>query len=195
MIGKKSLLLVGLLLSCGGFGQLFAVSFISSLATDEEAISFCKDTPDSYVAIVWPLGIKHTDYIIETLNTHASVKYAKTIKLKKNGPFLLYRYLHQKLTLDKAEKYFKGYVSDHIKDPIQVTAIVFQTDQPLDTVVAWKREIREKIGVGYQSIHINDYHAQATEAAEVVFNNKVITKWINRLPADSKIIHKVNKLI
>lgn len=197
MISRKSLILV-LSLSLLGFGftELRSVYFVTPVAmNDKEAISFCKNTPDSYVAIVWPLGMKHADYVIDTLNTYASVKYAKKLKLKKNGPFLLYRYLHQKLTTDKAKEYFKAYKTDSMTGSVQVMAIAFETDQPLETIVAWKKEIRKTIGIGHPSIHINDYYPQTIEAAELVFNDHLINKWLNRLPADSKLLAKLTKPI
>ena len=50
--------------------------------------------------------------------------------------------------------------------------MVLRTHADLETIMAWKKEIRDHIGESFYSIHINDYHKQTIETARAVFNLK-----------------------
>lgn len=143
---------------------------------DQEALNFCKNTANSYVAIIWPRGEKQREYIIKTLNQHGQVAYVKEFKLSKNGSFLLYRGLHRRMSCPTALKYFKYYIPARAVQPVTISAIIFCTDKPLAEIQTIKNDMRATIGCGYQSIHINDFHKQTIEAAEIVFDNKQLKK-------------------
>lgn len=141
------------------------------LANDTQAVSYCFNTKNTYIALVWPRGFDQLDYVINTLNAHASVKYVKKCSLTKNRMFWLYRHLH-KMSYNTALKYFKPYITAKVTEPLQVAAIVFQTDEPLEKLLEWKKEMRAYIGQSYYSVHINDhYYPETMQAAYTIFFN------------------------
>lgn len=150
---------------------------LAPVSNDQEAVNFCTNITNSYVAIIWPRGENHREYIIKTLSQNGQVAYVKEFKLSKSGSFLLYRGLHPRMSLPTALKYFKYYIPARAIEPITISAIIFCTDKPLAEIQAIKNDIRATIGCGYQSIHINDYHAQTIEAAEIVFDNKQLKRF------------------
>lgn len=150
------------------------LSVSSGLEADHEAFAYCQSHKYCYIVIVWPRGYSHLEYITEKLNEYAAVKYVKQMPLNADALFQLYRKLHTKMSYKSAKKYFKPYVSGVMKDyrPYNCAALVLYTDQPLEKIVAWKKEIRDHIGQSYYSIHINDYYYPGTiEAAQAVFKD------------------------
>lgn len=140
------------------------------LSNDQEALSYCQAKTNTYVGIVWPLGIEQLDYVINTLNQHAYVKYIKRIAFTKRDLFALYRHVHKRLSYKSAKKYFTPYIRSHLKKPYIIAALVIETNEPLEVIQGWKKEIRDTIGCGYQAFHINDHYPETIEAAEALFS-------------------------
>lgn len=140
------------------------------VVNDAQALSYCKRTKSSYVVIVWPKGFSRIHYIIKTLNRYASVKYVKKFVCDDGQMFALYRALHKQMSYKSAKKYFKPYLKAYPHRPLGLAALILDTEAPLETIIRWKKEIRDHIGEGFYSIHINDhYDPETVEAAQAVF--------------------------
>ncbi len=150
-------------------------ALVPNLRNDLQALTYCTQTPHTYVVIVWPKGYKQLNFIVKTLNSVGSVRYIKKPVLTKEQMFSLYRKLHLDMTYENAKKKFKPYVASLPSRPLCIAALVFHTDASLEEIVALKQKIRRSIGADYYSIHINDFHDPETvEAAQAVFTNGVI---------------------
>ena len=176
---KRSLITIVFLAAQLVFASEHTPVYCLNASHDLEALAFCKQTPKSYVVIIWPRGFNHIETIIKTLNHHGTVAYVKEFKLTKPGSFLLYRHLHLHMSLKSAQHYFKSYIPSTAIEPIDVAAIVLYTDKSLIEIQNVKQQMRTIIGCGYQSLHINDFQHQTIKAAELVFNNHELKK-INR---------------
>lgn len=148
------------------------ISPLKGLISDTQALDYCKQTKNTYIVIVWPRGFDQLDYITKTLNSCESVvPYVKQFALTKKSMFWLYRKLHT-MSYQTAKKYFKPYASANLNEPLQLAALVLHTDKPLETILGWKKEIRNYIGASYYSIHINNVSGQETiDAARAVFKD------------------------
>lgn len=156
----------------GALGAKTSVSLGEySLKDDSQALNYCYSDPHSYVVIVWPKGFDSLEYIINKITEYASIKYVKIMPLNRKKAFLLYRKLHTSMSYKTAKKYFKPYISSDLHYTFHCAALVIHTDQSLDTLVKWKKEIRNYIGENFYSIHINDYYnPQTIEAAQAIFS-------------------------
>lgn len=140
------------------------------LKTDAEALAYCEKTPNTYIVIVWPKGYSHLGYITKKLNQHGSVKYVKKLVVNKSKMFVLYRDVHANMSRANAKKYFKPYTAASERESLPIAALVFHTDASLPEIIALKRVIRDFIGEGFYSIHINDHYKPETlEAAHALF--------------------------
>lgn len=148
------------------------LSLISStnIDNDSQAINYCKTHKNTYVVIIWPRGIEFLKYIVAHLHELSTVKYVKTMVFKRKSIFLLYCALHKEMSYKTAKKYFKPYLLDYQKKAEKLAALIIETDAPLESLLKWKREMRNHIGQKYYSLHINDYYWPETiEAAQAVF--------------------------
>jgi hypothetical protein len=168
---KQLLLIVGI---TSFLGMTFSTS-AQILTNDQQALEHCKVASHGYVAIVWPRGIDDLAYIVKALKNRTDIRYIKQFSLDKAGMFGLYRQLHKKMSRSSAKKYFKPYITSAIPAPFQLAAIVFDAEEELEAILAWKKEIRDHIGQSYYSIHINDRCQPETfEAAQAVFSHEPI---------------------
>jgi hypothetical protein len=155
---------LSLALGCQGLSAI-------DIEKDSQALAYCKQNKNSYVVVVWPKGYTDLTYIIKKLNQYALVKYSKKFTCNKEDMFLLFRKLHREMSYKKAKKFFKPYMKA-VHAPYHLAALVLNTDAPIEQIVRWKYEIRDHIGAGFYSMHINDhYYPETIEAAQAVFQN------------------------
>jgi hypothetical protein len=147
-----------------------------SALSDQEVITYCQTQENTYIAVVWPKGIHRLNYVIDSLNMQGTVYAIKQVTLNKDGIFNLYRLLHRSLSFEWATHYFRPYLPAQMNAPFSIAAIMFKSHESLDGVIETKRLIREEIGCGFTSIHINDTHKETLEAAKIFFNDECVSR-------------------
>jgi hypothetical protein len=140
------------------------------IVTDAQALAYCKQTPKTYITVVWPRGYTHLDCVVRRLNKGGSVAYVKKITVNREQLFALYRAMHPELSYGMATKYFGPYTQGVQGDKFCVAVLVFKTKKTYLGRRFLKERIRAHIGARFYSIHMNDFYKRETvEAAQVVF--------------------------
>lgn len=156
---------------------------------------FIEYTPNTFVAIVWPVA-KGKDE--ELAQLFSKVVYRKYVTLSYNG-------LHNLITqvyngepwLGERKDNFRGAANKVIncyKPSGQLRVISFQSDS-LDEVVKLKEDIRTLYSIGKHSVHITDTHNEAVQVSRMLFNEKSIHFLNHAKPTKYESTHeKINEL-
>lgn len=168
-----------LLLSLSLFFTVHAVD--AAVKGDRAALEFVKQNSNTYIAIVWPRAYEHKKYISKKLSSYGNTRIvqSKTLRLSEAGAWHFFKNAHRGATSSFMRKTLKNYLTG-CKAPFKLQALLLQTDLSLEELIKCKKAIREKIGISYWSIHINDTHQETLEMAEVVYDKERI-KALNKL--------------
>ncbi len=143
---------------------------------DMLALEYCKLTPNTYIALIWPVTLKQkkNKEIEAIFNQFGTIVYKKKVVIKNHAPHLLLRHIYKSELwgqsynnlahmIDKERICFSRKAEQHV-----VKAYLLSIAN-LKKVVACKHAIRKLFHLGYNSIHINDTHRQTISTAQLVF--------------------------
>lgn len=148
-------------------------SDIPAIESHAELLALCEQRDDLYFMVVSPSGYKRRTIVESHINHIGPLVYSEELYLPKEERFHFIKSLYGELSEhpahwtedDRAVQRHvdKRFVQD---DPIQLYLI---TAPGLDELVAWKRAIRKKLGLGTVAIHCTD----STE------ETRRLTQWID----------------
>ncbi|CAN5143806.1 hypothetical protein BH09DEP1_BH09DEP1_3280 [soil metagenome] len=153
---------------------------------DEIAYEHCQKNLKARMAIIWPRANRKAAVMKQMLAACGPILHEKKFKLFNQGPLAVFKTAQPKETDENAAKWIRDYVPAHLHMPYRFRAILFETDKPLDEIVAVKKKIREYAGFEWCSIHIDDSHEESLGLAKLVFNHNpdalfdVLTEKLNR---------------
>lgn len=174
--------------------NLVLLSFIMSTPllftySDKAALDYCKQNPNTYVAILWPIVEKthKIKYIESKLTSVANVLYKKEFRLKNNGPTMFIRQVYG------SQRTRKGPFSDNMSAVYSKKEDAFYSGSVVRAyliesnnfarLVRFKRDIRQHFDLNI--IHIHDTHAESVGLAHTVFSDPTI-EFLN--------VHKTNRV-
>lgn len=150
--------------------QFFKKRGASTKFLDKCSLQFINSSPNTYIALFWPIAKGNHKEIFQILE---KIVYYKEIELSIDG-------LHSLLTvvyknepwLGAQNKNFPGAYGKLVhcfseRNPIRV--IVFQSDS-LKDVQNKKNQLRKLFGLEKHSVHINDTHEEAIRISKTIFN-------------------------
>jgi hypothetical protein len=142
---------------------------ISEDHLDALALQYVRLKKNTYIAVVWPACQKATDQeLINILEKYGSVVYWKHLTFKNEaGKRFLYTVPEKKRTVEK--HYYNYFPRD-----LDATIRVFLFEGTVEDVTKAKKEARYTFNLYPWAMHVNDFHHQTVEAAEIFFNNNSI---------------------
>ncbi len=147
---------------------------VSSNVLDMATVKFIEYAHDTYIAFLWPIGIKKEHNIEKII---PNIIYKKTIKLDHNGAHnLLSQIYYGEEWLGSIEDNFIGVdakLVECFKNFDEFNIVAFQAKN-LNEVLEIKEKIRNYFNVGKHSVHITDTKDEAVRVARVVFNENAL---------------------
>lgn len=191
-MNKFFILSLGLLLSSGLFAELETsrkvlnskllthaneIGIIKSPSNQElDALAqhYCKQHTNTLVTIIWPRAQENIETIKAIMEPNCTLIYQKGFSLENDGLKYLDHFAHKSKTVKEIHQHAILYGPADIIPPYKCYAILFETDMKSSDVRAMKKEIRNKVGSTYFSIHIDDRNRQSQRLAEKVFDDSVL---------------------
>ncbi len=149
----------------------FAIQIQASTTSDRETQKFIQQNSNTYIAIVWPRAYAHKKYISKKLSSRGDIRivHQKTLRLSEAGAWHFFKNAHRGFSSSFMRKTLKNYLTG-CTAPFKLQALLLQSDLPAEELIRRKKAIREKIGISYWSIHMNDTYQETLEMAEVVYD-------------------------
>lgn len=139
------------------------------LKNNREALAYCKQEPQSFVSIVWPIAQGKSEQIEQIFNQHGQLKYKKIVTLNPSQAFYLLKTAHPHIPNMK-EHVTWYFPPGTMNKPARVYVLKFDST---NTAVTCKHAVRKIFkGLQYRSIHIVDTHPETIELAEYFFTKK-----------------------
>jgi hypothetical protein len=147
---------------------------ISFETLDSVVTKFIEYAPNTYIAILWPIGRDEGPNVLKNI---PNIVYKKKIKLNPNGAHnLLSQVYYGEEWIGSVDNNFKGSngkLIECFKTFESFEVIAFQAEN-LSKVLEIKEKIRKVFNVGKHSVHITDSKEEAVRLARVLFNNNSI---------------------
>ena len=161
--------------------EFFKKRGVNSNYIDIAVNEFLKYSEKYFAAFVWPVASENINMIIKTLGTE-NILYVKKLKLSANGGHNLLTQLYKgQEWLGGLEESYNGAISKLSKtfNSKGIIHVIFFRQKTIQKVIDNKKKIRNKIGIGKHSIHINDNKEELKLINEIVLNNNSI-KFIDK---------------
>lgn len=141
----------------------------SLLHHDNQVYSFCESQKNSFISVVWPLAQGKESKIEELFKQYGTIHYKKEVYLSKSQGILLLKAAHPHVA--DMDKHMKAYFPPgSLKNPARIYVLTFPGGYK--SAFECKHAIRRLFKLGYQSIHINDYHYETMILAQFLFNGQ-----------------------
>lgn len=140
------------------------------LSNDQEALVYCLNHTNSFIAIVWPIAQGKEALITGIMNLYGTILYRKEYYFTPKKALHILRKAHANVHIPTSMKeHVKWYFPPHTyEQPGRIFVIRFSDmSQNLSCKYAIRRLYPD---LHYRSIHINDYHSEAIELAKLFFN-------------------------
>lgn len=145
--------------------SILYLSVIKSFFNDKDAYNFCQKSPDTYIAIIWPIAQGKDKKIEKIFSSWGQIKYKKIVYITPKGAFYLLSEAHPHI-MDMHEHVRWYFPHGTFDNPARV--YLFQCPS-VDYVVKCKHQIRKLYKLQYRSIHINDYYHETLNLAKIFF--------------------------
>lgn len=136
------------------------------LAHDQEAYDYCKEHPQSFIAIVWPIAQGKDDEIQKIFGNYGKIIYRKKTFLNYKSARTLLKSAHPFINdMDKHVDWY--FPAGTFEKPARIFVLEFKNTE---TAVSCKLAIRHMFkNLQYRSIHINDTHNETIDLARFFF--------------------------
>ena len=147
---------------------------------DVIATEYAKQNPDTYTVCLYPAGSHNLKKVDQTLSRYGKIIHYKDIFLKNRGPLEAIRVLYDnepwiggwhdafERGMGKASRCFPN---EKLDQPFRI--YLFEPENPKHNK-EMKWQIRNYLGVSFDSVHINDCHSQTVTIASTFFNDNSI---------------------
>lgn len=145
---------------------------------DIVALEMVKRLEDIQAACIWPSNSSdNQQLVLSKLRDMHQIAYVKEIHcdLSSLRGFVKYIYMEQDWTqnpsyvLDKATRVY---------GKSRLMVVFFESKSDLNTILKEKEQIRNVLGIGKDSLHITDNHAEAIDIATAVLTEEGLAQWM-----------------
>ena len=140
---------------------------LKSQFLDQMAIQYTHLNGRCHFALVWPHGMKHLEMIKTQLSSIGSIIYEKKVVVKGEAKEYLLSNTPPNIVRDW-KHLTKKYFPPEKGPEFEVSMILFETSKGITSkkIKEIRKTIRNKIGLGQLSIHIDQKHQQSTYSAK-----------------------------
>ncbi len=158
----------------------FVRTGLSEKYLDDMALAYCILKPNTYILTVFPAAVGRQAEVENILRSYGKIVYKKEIHINSSvGSVNFMRCLYDgEPFIGNFENNFHG---ARLKAPCCYPAnrqgptriFLFECNNP-NQIRPCKNQIRSLFGIGHDSVHINDTHAETIRIAQAVFNRNSI---------------------
>ena len=139
-----------------------------ALQSDQEAYGYCVSNPNAFIAIVWPIAQGKDHLITGAMEQYGKILYRKEYYFTPTKALYILKKAHANIKNLNMKEHLKWYFPlNTYQLPARIFVVQFDD---LESNRACKYAIRKFFpSLQYRSIHINDYHHETVELAQLFF--------------------------
>lgn len=144
------------------------------LSSDQQAVQYCKQHSDTFIAIVWPLVQTKIHEIENLLEKNALLCYKKKMVFDPTLAFMLLKEAHQRIPTVRADlrKHYSWYFPNE-EVTTQPARIYLLRAKNLEKILESKYAVRKLFKhLQYRSIHATDTHSETIFFAQLLFSTQ-----------------------
>lgn len=173
-------------LKVGHNSHQFGASFFSNaglpkVVLESLVLEYCRIKPSVKVAVLFPVGAFLEQTVRGILRAQGVILYEKSLHLTYQGRINLISNLYEGEDWVETKEDISPGVIQHVSERFQAETPVlfyfFESNQ-VDKLIEIKKNIRNLIGLGNNSLHINDTARETERLAEIILNENGV-HWLN----------------